>query len=50
MRLERAVPVIQVGDVGLSIDWYVARFGFDPDPFPKNPPYGFAMLRATAPS
>ena len=45
MRLERAVPVIQVGDVGRSIDWYVARFGFDADPFPKNPPYGFAMLR-----
>ena len=45
MRLERAVPVIQVGDVGRSIDWYVARFGFDADPFPKNPPHGFAMLR-----
>ena len=37
MRLERAVPVIQVSDVGRSIDWYVARFGFDADPFPKMP-------------
>lgn len=45
MRLERAVPVLQVADVGRSIDWYVAVFGFDPDPFPANPPYGFAILR-----
>jgi hypothetical protein len=45
VRLERAVPVLQVADVGRSIDWYVAAFGFDPDPFPPNPPYGFAILR-----
>ncbi|MGH7302429.1 MAG: VOC family protein [Candidatus Rokuibacteriota bacterium] len=45
MRFERAVPVLQVADVGRSIDWYVAAFGFDPDPFPPNPPYGFAILR-----
>ena len=45
MRLERAVAVLQVSDVGRSIDWYAARLGFDADPFPKNPPYGFAMLR-----
>ena len=45
MRFERAVPVIQVADVGRSIDWYVAALGFDPDPFPKNPPYAFAILR-----
>lgn len=45
MRLERAVPVLQVADVGRSIDWYVAAFGFDPDPFPPNPPHGFAILR-----
>jgi catechol 2,3-dioxygenase-like lactoylglutathione lyase family enzyme len=42
---ERAVPVLQVADVGRSIDWYVAVFGFDADPFPPNPPYGFAILR-----
>jgi hypothetical protein len=45
MRLERAVPVLQVADVGRSINWYVALFGFHPDPFPPNPPYGFAILR-----
>ena len=45
MRFERAVPVLQVADVGRSIDWYVAAFGFDPDPFPPNPPYSFAILR-----
>jgi catechol 2,3-dioxygenase-like lactoylglutathione lyase family enzyme len=45
MRFERAAPVLQVADVGRSIDWYVATLGFDPDPFPKNPPYAFAILR-----
>jgi catechol 2,3-dioxygenase-like lactoylglutathione lyase family enzyme len=45
VRFARAVPVLQVVDVGRSIDWYVALFGFDPDPFPPNPPYGFAILR-----
>ncbi len=45
MRFERAVPVLQVADVGRSIDWYVAAFGFDPDPFPPSPPYSFAILR-----
>jgi catechol 2,3-dioxygenase-like lactoylglutathione lyase family enzyme len=45
MRFERAVPVLQVADVGRSIDWYVAALGFDPAPFPQNPPYAFAILR-----
>jgi catechol 2,3-dioxygenase-like lactoylglutathione lyase family enzyme len=45
MRFERAVPVLQVADVGRSIDWYVAAFGLDADPFPPEPPYGFAILR-----
>ena len=45
MRFERAVPVLQVAEVGRSIDWYVAALGFDSDPFPKNPPYAFAILR-----
>ena len=45
MRFERAVPVLQVADVGRSIDWYVAAFGFEADPFPPKPPYGFAILR-----
>jgi hypothetical protein len=25
--------------------WYVGTFGFQPDPFPEKPPYGFAILR-----
>lgn len=45
MRFDRAVPVLQVADVGRSIDWFVAVFGFDADPFPRTPPYGFAILR-----
>ena len=45
MRFDRAVPVLQVADVGRSIDWYVATFGVEADPFPPKPPYGFAILR-----
>ena len=45
MRFERAVPVLQVADVGRSIGWYVAAFGCDADPFPPKPPYAFAILR-----
>jgi len=45
VRYDRAVPVLQVSDVGRSIDWYVATFGFEADPFPPKPPYGFAILR-----
>jgi hypothetical protein len=45
VRFDRAVPVLQVSDVGRSIDWYVATFGFQADPFPPKTPYGFAILR-----
>lgn len=45
MSFERAVPVLQVADVGRSIDWYAAAFGFDANPFPVKPPYAFAILR-----
>jgi hypothetical protein len=45
VRFDRAVPVLQVADVGRSIDWYVATFGVEADPFPPKPPYGFAILR-----
>ena len=45
MRLERAVPVLQVADVGRSMAWYVRVFGFEPGPFPKDPPHTFAILR-----
>ena len=44
-RFQRAVPVLQVRDVERSMGWYVDTFGFQPDPFPEQPPYGFAILR-----
>jgi len=44
-RFQRAVPVLQVRDVERSMGWYVDTFGFQPDPFPEKPPYGFAILR-----
>jgi len=44
-RFQRAVPVLQVRYVERSMGWYVDTFGFQPDPFPEKPPYGFAILR-----
>ena len=40
----RAVPVLQVTDVERSVRWYADVLGFKSDPFPKTPPYSFAML------
>ena len=37
-RFQRAVPVLQVRDVERSMGWYVDTFGFQPDPFPEQPP------------
>jgi catechol 2,3-dioxygenase-like lactoylglutathione lyase family enzyme len=42
---QRAVPVLQVGDVETSCRWYADVLGFTPNPFPKSPPYSFAILR-----
>jgi catechol 2,3-dioxygenase-like lactoylglutathione lyase family enzyme len=42
---QRAVPVLQVADVAMSLRWYVDVLGFTPVTFPKTPPYSFAMLR-----
>ncbi len=42
---QRAVPVLQVANVEKSLRWYVDVLGFTPDPFPKSPPYSFAILR-----
>lgn len=44
-RLQRAVPVLQVKDVARSIEWYTETFAFDADPFPRTPPFSFAILR-----
>ena len=42
---QRAVPVLQVANVETSLGWYVDVLGFTADPFPKSPPYSFAILR-----
>jgi len=42
---QRAVPVLQVANVEKSLRWYVDALGFTPHPFPKSPPYSFAILR-----
>jgi len=42
---QRAVPVLQVANVETSLRWYADVLGFAANPFPKSPPYSFAMLR-----
>ena len=42
---QRAAPVLQVADVETSCRWYADVLGFTPNPFPKSPPYSFAILR-----
>ena len=42
---ERAVPVLQVADVEISVRWYADVLGFTPNTFPANPPFSFAILR-----
>jgi len=43
-RFDQAVPVLQVNDVSVSMDWYSKILGFDGWTFPKTPPYSFALL------
>lgn len=45
MAFDRAVPVLQVADVAKSIAWYEGVLGFAADPFPREPPHSFAILR-----
>jgi catechol 2,3-dioxygenase-like lactoylglutathione lyase family enzyme len=40
-----AVPVLQVANVETSCRWYADVLGFAANPFPKSPPYTFAILR-----
>ena len=42
---QRAVPVLQVANVETSFRWYADVLGFAANPFPKSPPYSFAILR-----
>lgn len=39
-------PLFQVADVGRSIAWYRDVLGFEAHPFPKEPPYVFAVLNS----
>ena len=45
VSIVKAVPVLQVADVGVSIKWYREMLGFSADPFPESPPHQFAILR-----
>jgi len=42
---QRAVPVLQVANVEISVRWYADVLGFTPNTFPADPPYSFAILR-----
>ena len=42
---QRAVPVLQVADVERSCRWYREVLDFTADPFPREPPHSFAILR-----
>lgn len=42
------VPVLRVSDVERSIAWYRDNLGFEPDPFPGEPPFEFCILRRDA--
>lgn len=44
-EIRRAVPVLQVRDVGESLRWYEECLGFTADTFPAHPPFSFAILR-----
>ena len=45
VSIVKAVPVLEVADVGVSIKWYREMLGFSADPFPESPPHQFAILR-----
>ena len=44
MSFDRAVPVLQVSNVGKSMRWYKEVLGFDGSAFPDTEPYSFALL------
>ena len=43
-RFDQAIPVLQVKDVSVSMDWYSNILGFEGWTFPKTLPYSFALL------
>jgi uncharacterized glyoxalase superfamily protein PhnB len=42
--ITNAIPVLEVVDVARTIDWYREMLGFTASPFPKEPPFHFAIL------
>ena len=43
-HVDSAVPVLEVKDVSVSMDWYAKILGFTGWTFPKTRPYAFALL------
>jgi hypothetical protein len=39
-----ATPVLLVGDIASTMQWYRAALGFKADPFPESPPHTFCIL------
>ncbi len=44
-RIDKALPVLRVADVGRSVAWYERVLGFEADCFPDDPPYVFAIVK-----
>ena len=45
VEILKAVPVLEVADVAVSVGWYEEVLGFTADPFPEIPPFQFALLK-----
>jgi len=45
LSIVKAIPVLEVADVAVSMTWYREMLGFSADPFPETPPHQFAILR-----
>jgi hypothetical protein len=44
-KLREAVPVILVGDIVPTMQWYSSNLGFDAHAVPESPPHHFCILR-----
>lgn len=44
LSIDAAVPVLQATNVQETARWYHDHLGFEVAPFPKQPPYDFAIL------
>jgi len=43
-KFSQIAPTFPVVDVGATIRWYETELGFTSHPFPKKPPYVFAIV------